>query len=398
MDLSHIFPSANQYDALNALLAIIASNDEGMDITDWTSISRIVQMSLGRKSFPACYEFPVLHKDGQTVSVWVVGGHNHHKAADPHVNDTMTIFLKHVYSNARGTYIAVQFSAPQALYYAENGLEAGTYNFTWDDTIGSMVKGAYQFTLIKPVPAGGQITINTSSSTTPITSCKMSTYASIGDTAAIESNITIKEGSEGINLGTMQSNSTLAANLNCCNRVMWGSSNIAQSAVRQLLNSAAEAGKVWTPQTKFDRPPSWNNTLNGFMCDLPDDFLAAVKTAVIPCATNSFFEIDSLDGTAFAPNQAYTLNDKFFLLSRPEVYGTWDSSKYKDGEILEYFDGLSDVERVRYEVNGTARTTWSRTASQAQTYAVRNIYREDGRLYTNGAYGAYAIAPACIIG
>lgn len=138
--------------------------------------------------------------------------------------------------------------------------------------------------------------------------------------------------------------------MNHMHRIIFGSNNYAQSAARQWLNSAAIAGSVWVPQTKFDRPPNFDTTYNGFMHSLPNDFLEIVQTAVVPCRTNGVYEIDSLDGTHFTINQTYTLEDKFFLLSRPEVYGSWDHANLKDGELLDYYDGLTDEERKRYDV------------------------------------------------
>ena len=179
-------------------------------------------------------------------------------------------------------------------------------------------------------------------------------------------------------------------------RIVLGSNNYAQSAVRQWLNSAAAAGGVWAPTNKFDRAPSWATTYNGFMHGLPADLLAVVEPAVIPCRTNSIFECASLDGTEFTVNQVYELKDKFFLLSRPEIYGSWDSATYKDGELLDYYEGLTNAERKKFDNGGSVRYAWLRSPYPSDANDAR-VVDTGGSLGYSGAYGSYGVAPACII-
>ena len=308
----------------------------------------------------------------------------------------MTLEAKYVYSNSAGTYLTLVFDAYEALYYAAEEIPAGTYNFTWNYATGSMVNGTYQFTLTKAVPAGGQIVLGTNSSSTAITGCKIATYATVAATAAIESGIVVTEGSEGTSLGTIAATSATSENLNCAQRIMWGSNNYAQSAARQWLNSDAAAGSVWTPTNKFDRAPSWATSKAGFMKGLPADFLAAVQPAAIPCRTNSVFEVNSLDGTEYTVNTVYTLNDMFFMLSRPEIYGSWDSSSIKDGELLEYYEGLTDIERIKYDAAGSARYCWLRSPYPGHANLERHVHTS-GALGSGHAIYGTGVAPACII-
>ena len=224
------------------------------------------------------------------------------------------------------------------------------------------------------------------------TDTKISTYASNAATAAIES-VAVTESADGTSLGVADGT---VENLNHTHRIRYGSNNYAQSAARQWLNSDAAAGGVWAPTTVFDRPPSWNTSYSGFMRGLPADFLAVVQPAAIPCRTSSIFEVNSLDGTEFAINQVYTLKDKFFLLSRPEIYGTWDSATYKDGELLEFYDGLTDTERIKYDAAGSARTCWLRSPSPGNA-SIERLVNTSGALHNYIANYAYGVAPACII-
>ena len=365
-------------------------------VNTWEDIKNAVRLGLGAKLFPVGYEFTTEDATTGAVITWVVRDHDKHAAANGKLTHSMTLEAKYVYSNSAGTYLTLVFDAYEALYYAAEEIPAGTYNFTWNYATGSMVNGTYQFTLTKAVPAGGQIVLGTNSSSTAITGCKIATYATVAATAAIESGIVVTEGSEGTSLGTIAATSATSENLNCAQRIMWGSNNYAQSAARQWLNSDAAAGSVWTPTNKFDRAPSWATSKAGFMKGLPADFLAAVQPAAIPCRTNSVFEVNSLDGTEYTVNTVYTLNDMFFMLSRPEIYGSWDSSSIKDGELLEYYEGLTDIERIKYDAAGSARSCWLRSPTPGRANYERNV-TTSGALSSDGAIRGGGVAPACII-
>lgn len=349
---------------------------------------------------PAEGDTIIITETANTI-VWVVRGHDHHDAADSHYNHTMTIEAKNVYSAANGTTKAVVYDAAEALYYCEEALPAGTYNFTWSmATSGSVVPGTYQFTITLGIPAGGQIVMGTNSNNRAITDCKISTYGSIGSTTQIENNIVITEGSGGTSLGTINATSASVSNLNCAQRILWGSNNYAQSGLRQWLNSNKKLGSVWSPTNIFDRAPGWHtgsdNAYHGFMHGLGADFLGAIQAAKVPCRTNSVFEVDSLDGTEFSVNQIYNLADKFFVLSRPEIYGSYDSTSYKDGEQLDYYVGLSNSDCIKRDVSGTARSAWLRSPNPSHASNAR-IVDSDGSLNGNHAVGGTSVAPACII-
>ncbi len=303
----------------------------------------------------------------------------------------MTLETKNVYSLSSGAQKAAQYDATEAFYYAEQELAAGTYNITIANQAWYTADNGktFQFELTKALPVGGQLVFAMTYNAT-LEGKSVKSYANKTTTTALET-VTLTEGSEGTSLGTTNGSSP---NVNHMHRAIFGSNNYAQSAVRQWLNSAAAAGSVWTPTNVFDRPASWATSYNGFMHGLPADFLAVVQPAVLACRTNSLFEVESLDGTAFAINQLYSLKaDKFFLLSRPEIFGDWDSASYKDGTQLEYYNGLTATERIKRDAAGTARGAWLR--SPLPSYA--RIVISSGGMSTNSAYYGYGVAPACII-
>ena len=360
----------------------------------WSHVQEMVRLGLGPKLFPVGYEFTVYNSDYDYDMIWRVVAHDHHKVANKAYEHTMTLEMKHVLSNSSGTVVAVQFSAPQAIYYAKDGLEAGTYNFSYDST--SIHEGTYQFTITKSVPAGGQIAFGNEYNSGNIPTRKLCTYASAKITIAIEKDIAIINGSDGANIGAISLTAPVPTNMNQSQRVTNGSNNYGQSDVDQFLNSAAAAGSVWEPQTIFDRPPLWMNILNGFIHGLPEDFLKVVQPAIIPCCTNSMFETDGIDSSEFAINQTYELTRKFFSLSRPEVFGSYDRSDIKDGTILEYYDGLTNTERIHRDNSDIARNTCLRSPTASNASGSRYI-NADGEVAGSNATNGYGIAAACII-
>ena len=361
--------------------------------SSWEDIQNAVRLGLGEEFFPVGYEFTTRDADTKQNIVWVVRAHDHHTAANNTLTHTMTLETKCAYSAANGTYNPLAFDATEALYYAADGLAAGTYNFTvanqqWYTADNGK---AFQFTLTSAVPAGGQIVVSATHDTT-LAGKSVKTYSNAASAEAIET-ATLTEGSAGTSLGTTDGNSP---NVNHMHRVIFGSNNYAQSAARQWLNSAESAGSVWTPTNIFDRPASWDTSYNGFMHGLPADFLAVVQPAKVPCRTNSAFEIDSLDGTEFAVNQVYELQDKFFLLSGPEIFGTWDDASLKDGTQLEFYRSLTDSERIKYSANGTATNTRLRSPYPTHPNYVRMLTR-GGTRDSTGANDSLAVSPACII-
>lgn len=382
-------------DTQNALLAAIAANNINIVGGGLNSIRSALSMGIAPRVFPVGSELLVPH-DVMGDVIMQVGAHNHHKAANPEYDNTMTLIFKNVFGST-SEYKGFQFCAPQAFYHAPDGLAAGTYNFTllqgYDTDYGG--GKTFEFTLTQAVPVGGQLTFpwgyNVQAST-----IKVYSWASNTDTAGIE-NVSVTEGTGGTALGEING----TGNLNYTHRIRYGSNNYAQSAIRQLLNSSAAVGSVWTPQTRFDRPPSWHTSADGayagFMRGFGEDFLSMVVAAEIPYRTNSVYETASLDGTQYATNTVYTLRDKFFLLSRPEIYGTWDSSSYKDGELLELYSGMTDLERAKYDAFGTGRYTWLRSPYPSFANIVRTVC-PDGVLSHISASLSRGVAPACIIG
>jgi hypothetical protein len=342
----------------------------------WAEIQYVVRAGLAPTIYSIGDQFQC--NRGSDVLTWDIIGFDQDIPADSQYTHTLTLQLHDCYKT-------IQFDNVEALYYAETELPAGTYNFTllagYDTAYGG--GKTYYFTLSQPVPAGGQIMFpwgyNIQADTV-----KISTYANGTTTTAIESNIPVTEGTEGV--GLTPTNHT--------HRIRYGSNNWQQSAIRQWLNSDAAAGSVWVPQTIYDRPPSWASGEAGFLNGIDADFLAVIGAAVKRTAKNTVS-----DGGGY-----YDIStDKIFLLARGEVGGS-NENNINEGEPYQYYynmltDGArSDGEiagRIKY-LSGTVRYWLLRSPNSSSAHAVRFVYTV-GSLNSNFASGDIGVAPACVI-
>ena len=373
------FPNSEQFDLMNENLAkIAAAVGSQVDLSTWNGIRKAVLARIAPDVIPVGTLLTVTHSV-YGDKPWVVLGHNVHKNAHNEDSPTMTIGSVPVL----GT---LQFDAPESICQVNSDLPAGTYHFTIT-AYDQWTAGTYQFITTKTVPSGGRICV---SGQYPyqgnITAAKVSTYAQ-GSSTAIESGLAITAGSEGTNLGTAGEGTT-----NHTHRIAYGSNNYKESAMRQFLNSAAAAGNVWEPQTKFDQAPSWMTTTAGFLNGLDAELQEVLCDVTVPCGSNNVYEAP--DSTV-TKGGIYTVTDKIFLLSNREIGFTSDID---DGTtVLPYYDGATNADRIKYNASSVAAYWWERTPYSGTAYVVR-LVNTDGSLSFNGAYNAYGLAPACTIG
>ncbi len=356
-----------------AFTELLIAKGGHMKPTSWAEVQRMVRDGTAAKVFSIGDQLTC--QRGGVNLVWDVIGIDHDTPADPQFTHSLTLQLHDCFSTV------IQFDAPEAFYYAENGLEARTYHFTMGST-------DYQFTLDSDVAAGGQLILNFTGSTPT----SLSVSATVGgnfvkDTNGIDNlTIAVTAGSGGTPLDTDY--------INNINRVIYGSNNYKESAIRQWLGSNAAAGSVWTPQTNFDRPPAWKNTAAGFMNGMDADFLAAIGKTHIVVARNTV-----TDGGGFDE-----MDDYFFLLSRSEVYGGAEVSGVNEGEPYPCYANYSDLSapgtdpdsnRIKYG-NGAARYWRLRTPNSEDGNKVRYVDLA-GNLNVSNASIETRIVPACNI-
>lgn len=351
------------------------------------NVQKIVRNGTANKIFPIRTKM-YCHRDDDTLE-WDVIGIDHDTPADSRFTHSMTLQLHDCFPKV------MQFDAAEAFYYCETELPAGTYHFTIDSTydVAHNDLSSYQFTLGQAVPEGGQLTFpwgyNVNASTV-----KVNSFESATSTTTIEQ-VAVSEGTGGRNLGKLTVAGDFTNNLNSIHRVRYGSNNYKESAIRQWLNSTAEAGSVWAPQTKFDRPPEWhtgNKAIAGFMNGMDADFLAAIGKTHIVVARNN-----ACDGGGYDE-----MDDYFFLLSRSEVYGGVEVSGVNEGTAYPYYSDYSslsaagignDSNRIKYR-SGSLQSWWTRTPNSESGSVVRDVITS-GAVSATGTNGGYGVALAC---
>ena len=373
----------DKMDAQNTFLAALVEAQGGsVKPTSWSQVQALVRAGIASKVF-AIGDQLEMQKDGTTL-VWDIIGFDHDTPTDSHMTHSMTIQLHDCINS-------YQFDEKEAFYYADAELPAGTYNLTVGEHtwVSSDVGKTVQFTLANAVPKGGQIKFNQSYNVSLI-GATVSTYASGSATTAIET-ATMTQGTSGTSLGTIKN--SINGNLNSMQRALLGSNNWENSAMRQYLNSDKSAGAFWTPKSNWDRYPSWNASLAGFMNGMDEDFLAVVGKAEKVTALNTVS-----DGGG-----SVTTTETFFLISRSEVYMGKENS-IDEGDPYAYYEDFStlsapgtgaDANRIKYR-NGSAQYWWLRTLYTGSANRERSV-STDGSLNDYNAVSSHGVAPACNI-
>nr|DAG65193.1 MAG TPA: hypothetical protein [Caudoviricetes sp.] len=285
----------------------------------------------------------------------------------------------------------LQYDAREAFYCAENGLEPGTYHFTVDEQpwYKNAVGKTYQFTITKAVPAGGQIVWNHAANTT-FAGADIDTFADGASAEPVEST-TIKEGSGGTALGSIKS--AFSGGFNSVQRTFYGNNRYKESAVRQFLSSEAEAGNVWMPQNKWDRPPAWANTQKGFLNGIDEDLLESIAVVDRHVYQNTISDGGTND----------EIQEKIFLPSRGEIYAPAEDAD--DISAFVFFEEKSasanpntnaDPCRIKNTMAGSAGNWWLESPVVNSTYLTRLI-TQTGSVGNNTASSSYGVVPAFVI-
>lgn len=290
-----------------------------------------------------------------------------------------------------------QFDAIEAWLYAETAIPAGTYRFkipNYDATYGG--NKTYIFTSTADVPVGGQLTLTWAYQQNP---SAVQAYSSSTATSTLF-NVSIAEWdgtTPCTDLGTiklaMSDADSTYGKLNHIHRARYGSNNYAQSGIRQWFNSDAAANAWWQPTTIFDRPYGNRNTA-GRLNTMDNDMKSIIATPTINCITNNLFESPSLDGTTFALQTAYTIQDKLFPVTHTEI--NLSSTPNVDSVLSQYI-GADNADRIKYRAdNGNAYYWWLRTPYPTYAYLERHV-GTSGALSNYNANSTYGGVAACII-
>lgn len=318
-------------------------------------------------------------------------------------------------------YNTIPFSAPQLLYYAQNGLPAGTYKLTLDHGGARSITdedGTYMFTLTKDIPAGGGIRhtcIGGYADTHSQERILTGTFVSYGiqpGRVEIESNIKTElfDDSDCINLGTFtygdrayyEEDATVIIDekiylgkRNVCGRQAYGTNRWRDSVCRQWLNSDAPAvnssdtktiSNWWKPASVFDMPPSCSK-LAGFLYGMDADFVNALGEVEVKTALYKGDRPDTdLDGATY--DITY---DKIFLQSETNVFGDKENG-IAEGVRFEYWKNYS---KVKHWNNSPVfwRLRSPKPEYSGYTFCVYNT-GDKVAYYSSKGFG---IVPACYI-
>ncbi len=65
---------------------------------------------------------------------------------------------------------------------------------------------------------------------------------------------------------------------------------------------------------------------------------------------------------------------------------------------MEFYDGLTNLERIKYDEFGVARNAWVRSPTPSHANGERHVNGTTGAVYNSGAYIANGVSAACVIG
>ena len=375
-----------------ALTKIIAN---GWNVDSWKAVQAIVQAGAGAKYFPVGTMFDVASTTYGTIR-YVVVAHDHHKCPEDESKHSMTLMQVNVIYNR-------MFDQSELLWAntGDSELAAGTYNITClkaDYNQDTKEDGTYQLTITKAIPAGGGIrhtqmgAWRSAYDKSYVLSGTWTTYDADGNT--LESNLACTEGNSGTSLGTASVTQANIVNtigrFNSTQRCAYGSNHWGESAIRQWINSSADANAWWKAQTPFDVKPSYAN-VKGYVADLDADFVGILGEVELTVAYNTLYNYDgNISGS-------YTTRDKFFLASMTELgYGA--NNGVAEGSVLEYYDGADNTDRIKYDISSktSARYWWMRSPHPWSAGHARNVVKSGALDFSLAFYG-YGCVTACVI-
>lgn len=301
-----------------------------------------------------------------------------------------------------GTFLEAHYTTPFGVQFSNraflrcpDGLAAGTYHLMLQQNWGNNAKANtyWQFTLTKDVPAGGSVYGFTQMPDVAPSNWKATSYAADGITT-IET-VAITSGSDGTDLGTMLY-ATRNGNLNSMQESAYGWNRWKYSAARQWLNSTQPKGKWWTKQDDWDIAPSQLDTKDGFLCGMPAEMLAVLKTVKVITLANTVSDGGVTDITY----------DKVFLASMSQM--NVNMSK-EEGTVHEYWQRRTNSKTpiepwktypimIRYSAaNHTSpQYVFSRSASRGGANSVM-IVHASGYVSSTYAWNSSVYAPLVVV-
>ena len=257
-----------------------------------------------------------------------------------------------------------QYSAPQALFNAVEGLDAGSYTF-----INSNDSLSYTFTLTQAIPAGGVIVI---------TSWGAGTYEPTVLKTMQADRLTNIETGVAV---TQASGGTALAPVNLTPRCRYGANLYIESGIRHFLNDNSES-YLWAAQGLYDMPSTYGAG-GGFLKRLDADFASVIGPVVKKVAR----------ATADGGGQD-TMEDKVWLLSRVEM-GHGTEGVTTGEQVYARWNGATNAERIKL-LSGSPRYWWLRPPNVSTQNIARIVYT-DGTLNHDYSVNSNGLAPGLAV-
>lgn len=381
----------------NAAIDILASDKRADLVTDVETIARLCKNG----------EILEVMDYGDEIHPEWIDGETHYNPAmnlchesDETLEDQETVHGA-FFEWDKTTPTGVPFDEPEAIYYFDGTEGAGTFHIGIGYAYGTgwSTSKSIQFTLSEAPSADDQLVINlaTNNATDPTDGRTWNVYGK-GSTTSKQTGTT-SNGTGGTSLGSTDSTSPHKTNgkINAPSRAVYGYGRWAQSALRQWLNSSANAGTWWTAQNGWDRPPAVASTLKGFLAGYSADvikYFKPIKVVTVACDADS--------------NVEDITYDRVFLSSLEQMYCVPQFSG-KEGDYWEYYKrllgrttpaptGATYARLIKYALNATtsAQYCWRRSAYRHAAYHAWIVY-SSGYVNYYTACSAYRCAPSVFI-
>lgn len=389
----------------NLLLSQMVPVSEATPAAELAEIHRIVQAGEAPSVFNIGDQLMLNYNDGEQAYVlpWDIVHFGNVELQDG--ESVPGMFLQSHYAMQ-----LIQFDASEAIYVATAAMAPGTYYFTIGSDWGNCKAGdTFSFTTTIAIPSGGQVVIgaNTdfyswSPNNTATSNWQAYTFANAASTTPLERPLALTAGATGTSLGTVSVDIVYGtSNPNNLQRAGNGYSRWSQTGARQWLNSKDDAGRWWTAQNVFDRPPQQLATMRGFMAGFDDAFLSIIKpvkitTDLSPVTDAAFGTSEDTFDTFFPAS----LCQEYFVPQQATDEEYWEYWKQRTGLKTPQRTGTSytNAYRARYAYNAktTAQITRLRNVSLNNAYGVWYV-SVSGASTSVKATTPYRVAPACVI-
>ena len=290
------------------------------------------------------------------------------------------------------------FDAPEAFIRFEHLRHNAktVFQFTVPALEGHEAK-TFFFTVQVPVEKGYFITLNTPAGAHPWDLTPSNTTYNVHDGAG-----NILAARQGMGLGALaplhdlgvadgsgcQEPSNMGSYLNSIDRVLNGSANWQESALRQYLN-----GQSWQAQGYFDRPgATWEE--GGFLQDMDPAFLQALTPTWQLTKYNTLFETQR-------PGAVYATRDTFFLPSRSQLFAgvgegpAWDL--YQKNSQWGLVNTGADTAKVKTDWAQAPCQWWTRTTHPGYGCYL-SVVNTDGSIGPQYAKNPFSLLPCCCLG